>query len=70
MRTLCHGDYELAWYASSLRTSLAVWRSKTEKQKKFVKFGGTKQNIPYIKSSDSNLLIPKTGTTAKKPGQK
>jgi hypothetical protein len=49
-------------------SSLAIQNRKTEK--KFVKFGGTKQNIQYIKSSDSNLLIPKTGTTAKKPGQK
>jgi hypothetical protein len=71
-----HGDYELAASASSLRVPISVWHQKTETEKqllfkKFLAFGNKKKpTFTTLASTDGKLLIPKTSTVAKKPGQK
>jgi hypothetical protein len=71
-----HGDYELAPSAMHLRMPLSVWQGKSENEKQswYSKFLRNKQKIKkhelFQYSTDGKLVMPKTTTIAKKPGQK
>ena len=67
------GNYELAPSASFLRVSHNVWstKSKIEKDRLFSRLlTHHVKPVKAITSSDGKLTIPKTPTTAKKPGQR
>jgi len=68
------GNFELAHWVKKFRFASAAWDAKSQSQKDtvFKKFNAYKQTLKpaTITSSDGKLTIPKTPTTAKKPGQR
>ena len=75
MRRSLHvqGNYTLAPWTKKFQVSTVVWESKTEEEKeqvfqKLLRF--TVQKPKTVTSSDGKLTIPKTPTTARKPGQR
>ena len=75
MRRALHGqgNYALAACARKLVVSNVVWEAKSEKEKnelfmKLLRFTTNKSKV--VISTDGKLSIPKTPSTARKPGQK
>jgi len=68
------GNFELAPWVKKFKTTSAAWdaKSNSQKDKIFMNFISYKRSEKpgTITSSDGKLLIPKTPTTAKKPGQR
>jgi hypothetical protein len=67
------GNYELHPRVSKLGTTHAIWKGKSDIEqnqlyKKFLMWRPRKQTM--VVSTDGKLAIPKTPTTAKKPGQR
>ena len=67
------GNYALAPWTKKFQVNNAVWEAKSEEEKqqlfmKLLKFKVQKQKT--VTSSDGKLTIPKTATTARKPGQR
>ena len=73
-RALCGmGNYEVAPWMAKFKISQSNWATKSTKEKEtmfqtFLKCVPKKQKI--VKSTDGQLVIPKTQQTAKKPGQR
>ena len=70
-----HGDFELDSHLLNLQCTKAQWQSKTENEKenlfkKFLSFGTKQPPQKFVTSTDGKLLLPKTATVARKPGQK
>ena len=70
-----HGDFELDSSLLKLQCTKALWQSKIEKEKenifqKFLAFGTKQPLSKFITSTDGKIVIPKTATVARKPGQK
>jgi hypothetical protein len=76
MRRNLHGqrNYTLASWTKKFQVSTVVWESKTEEEKKEQVFQKllrfTVQKPKTVTYSDGKLTIPKTQTTARKPGQR
>ena len=75
MRRSLHGqgNFEVTHLAKKYVVTQAAWQSKSNESKatlfqKFITHKQLKEN--YVSSSDGMLKIPKTPTTARKPGQK
>jgi len=68
------GNFELAPWVKKFKTTSAAWgaKSNSQKDKIFMNFISHKRSEKpgTITSSNGKLLIPKTPTTAKKPGQR
>ena len=73
-RALCGmGNYEVAPWMAKFKISQSNWATKSTKEKEtmfqtFLKCVPKKQKI--VKSTDGQLVIPKTQQTAKKPEQR
>ena len=70
-----HSDFELNSSLLKLQCTKAQRQSKTEKEKenifqKFLAFGTKQPPSKFITSTDGKIVIPKTATVARKPGQK
>ena len=75
MRRALHGqgNFEVTYLAKKYVVTQAAWQSKSNNSKAtlFQKFLNHKQQKEqYVSSSDGILKIPKTPTTARKPGHK
>jgi hypothetical protein len=68
------GNYTLAPWTKEFQVSTVVWESKTEEEKKEQVFQKllrfTVHKPKTVTYSDGKLTIPKTQTTARKPGQR
>ena len=66
------GNYELAPWMASFKVAHVDWVTKTdkEKEKHYEKFKKGKPKTIRIVSTDGKLTVPRTATTAKKPGQR